>query len=122
MIIIPREKPVVENLNSYYLNIEKFYEHYQGELGAGVVHFKSPIVEAVVFFDEQTLINGAYEDRKERLNGPAAIDRVNKTAMQNNFAVSVFRILPERLYFWAYLSNSKVLHSNLSSEFTDLEG
>ncbi len=121
MLIIPREKPVVENLNSYYLDIYKLYEHYQGELGAGVVHFKSPTGEALVFFDEENLVNGVYEYRKERLEGPDAINRVNQMAPQNNFAVSVFRILPERIYFWANLSNSKVLYSDLSSEFTDLE-
>ena len=52
MLVIPKEKPVVENLNSFYLDIRKLFEHYQGELGSGAVHFKSPSAEAVVFFDK----------------------------------------------------------------------
>ena len=122
MIIIPREKPVVQDLNSYYLDIDKLLEHYQGELGAGVVYFKSPVAEAVVFFDEQNMVNGYYEDRKHRLSGREAIDRILEKAAKNNFIVSVYRILPERLYFWANLPNSKTIYQDLTSEFTDLEG
>ena len=122
MIIIPREKPVVQDLNSYYLDIDKLFEHYQGELGAGVVYFKSPVAEAVVFFDEQSLVNGFFENRKHRLSGQEAIDRVRQKAAKNNFTVSVYRILPERLYFWANLPNSKTIYQDLTSEFTDLEG
>ncbi len=121
MIIIPREKPAIESLNSYYLNIKKLIEHYQGDLGAGVVHFTSPVAEAVLFFDEANLVNGHYEDKKQTIDGQAAIDRVMDLAGKNNFSVSVFRVIPERIYFWANLSNSKVLYSDLSSEFTDLE-
>jgi len=121
MIIIPREKPAIENLNSYYLNIEKLIEHYQGDLGAGVVYFKSPIAEGVLFFDEATLVNGHYEDKKEKLDGQTAINRIVELSGLNNFSVSVFRVIPERLYFWANLSNSKVLYSDLASDFTDLE-
>lgn len=122
MIIIPREKPAIENLNSYYLNIEKFIEHYQGDLGAGVVYFKSPVARGAIFFDEDSLINGVYEDRKRQRDGQKAIDRIIELSERNNFSVSVFRVLPERIYFWANLSNSQTLYSNLTSEFTDLEG
>lgn len=50
MIIIPREKPAIKNMNSYYLNMQKLIEHYQGELGAGVVYFKAPSMECALFF------------------------------------------------------------------------
>ncbi|MFP4158269.1 MAG: hypothetical protein ACLFQ9_00830 [Desulfobacterales bacterium] len=122
MIIIPREKPVVQELNSYYLNIDKLIEHYQGELGAGAVYFRSPVAEAVLFFDEQSLINGYLEERSRSLQGKQAVDRIIKMAEGSNFVVSVFRILPERLYFWANLANSKPLYRDLTSEFTDLQG
>jgi hypothetical protein len=34
----------------------------------------------------------------------------------------VYYILPDRVYYWANLSNAEQLYSDLSSEFTDLEG
>ncbi|MCF8110093.1 MAG: hypothetical protein K9J85_01250 [Desulfobacteraceae bacterium] len=122
MIIIPREKPVVQELNSYYLDIDKLIEHYQGELSAGVVYFRSQGAEAVLFFDEQSLANGYIEDRRQQLQDKEAIDTIIEMARGNNFAVSVYRIAPERLYFWANLPNSRPLYKDLTSEFTDLEG
>lgn len=121
MIIIPREKPAVQDLNSYYLKIDKLVEHYQGALGTGGVYFKSRVGEGVVFFDEDNLLNGYYKDKKEELKGRAALTKINQTASKNNYSVTVYYILPERVYYWANLSNAEQLYSDLSSEFTDLE-
>lgn len=122
MVILPKEKPAVQDLNSYYLKIDKLLEHYQGELGTGGVYFKSPTSEAVVFFDETNLINGYYKDKKHELKATAALARIMEAATTDNFAVSVYYILPERVYYWANLSNAETLYNDLTSEFTDLEG
>ena len=121
MIIIPREKPAVQDLNSYYLKIDKLLEHYQGDLGTGGVYFKSPVSEGVVFFDEDNLLNAYYKDKKLELKGGAALRQINNTASKNNYSVTVYYILPERVYYWANLSYAEPLYSDLSSEFTDLE-
>jgi hypothetical protein len=121
MIIIPREKPALQDLNSYYLKIDKLLEHYQGALGTGGVYFKSPVSEGVVFFDEDNLLNAYYKDKKLELKGGAALRQINDTASKNNYSVTVYYILPERVYYWANLSYAEPLHSDLSSEFTDLE-
>jgi hypothetical protein len=122
MIILPREKPAIQDLNSYYLKIDKLLEHYQGALGTGGVYFKSPTSEAVVFFDEANLLNGYYKDKKQELKESAALSKIIEAATTDNFAVSVYYILPERVYYWANLSNAQKLYRDLSSEFTDLEG
>ncbi len=122
MIIIPKEKPVIEDLNSYYLKIDKLLEHYQGALESGGIYFKAPTAEAVVFFDDENILNGSYKDKKSEVTGQVAVDRIIKAASGNNFSVSVYRIQPDRLYYWSNLANSSALYSDLSSEFTDLEG
>lgn len=122
MIIIPKEKPAITNMNSYYLDMQKLIEHYQGELGAGVVYFKAPTMQCALFFDEYQVVNGCCEEKKKMTVGKAAIDRTVKLSSLKNFAVSVYWIRPDRLYFWANLPNSEVIHSNLSTEFTDLDG
>jgi len=122
MIIIPREKPAIQDLNSYYIKIDKLLEHYQGALGTGGVYFKSPISEAVVFFDEANILNGYYKGRKEEFKGGAALTKIMETASQNNYSVTVYYILLERVYYWANLSSAEPLYSDLTSEFTDLEG
>jgi hypothetical protein len=120
MIIIPREEPVVQNLNSYFLKIESMVEHYQGEIGTGGIYFKSSVAEAVIFFDEDNLLNSHYQDKKERLAGTAALTKIIATSSINNFSVSVYQIKPERVYFWANLADAEPLYGNLDSEFTDL--
>jgi len=122
MIIIPREKPVVESLNSYYLKLDKLLEHYRGVLESGSIYFYAPTAEAAIFFDDENVLNGVYQDDKSQVQGQAAIDLIFQTASQSNFSVSVYRIQPDRLYYWANLSISKDLYSGLSSEFADLEG
>ena len=122
MIIIPKEKPVVEKLNSYYLKLDRLLEHYRGELDSGCIYFYAPVAEAAIFFDDENLLNGFYEDQKRQEHGQKAIDRIFKKTSQISFSVSVYRIQPDRLYFWANLANSKILYSDLSSEFADLEG
>jgi hypothetical protein len=121
MIIIPREEPVVQNINSYFLKIESMVEHYQGEIGTGGIYFKSSVSEAVIFFDEDNLLNSHYLDKKERLAGAAALKKIIATSSINNFNVSVYQIKPERVYFWANLADAESLYGNLDSEFTDLE-
>ncbi len=121
MIIIPREEPVVQNINSYFLKIESMVEHYQGEIGTGGIYFKSPVAEGVIFFDEDNVLNGNYLGKKERLKGSAALSKIIATSAVNNFNVSVYHIKPDRVYFWANLVEAEPLYGNLSSEFTDLE-
>ena len=121
MIIIPKEKPVIADLNSYYLKIDKLMEHYQGALESGGIYFHAPTAEAVVFFDDENVLNGVYKDKKNQISGQAAIDRIIQAASGSNFSVSVYRIQADRLYYWANLANSKALYNDLSSEFTDLE-
>lgn len=122
MIIIPKEKPAVENLNSYYLDIRKLIEHYQGEVGSACVHFKSPSAEGVIFFDKDDLLNGFFRDSEGESEGKAVIDRLVDAAVDRNFVISIYEIDPEKVYFWAKIQAAEKIYADLSSEFTDLEG
>lgn len=122
MVIVPKERAVIENLNSYYLDIKKLFEHYQGELGSGAVHFKSPSSECAVFFDKDELLTGTFKDKTGELIGNQAIDRLSEALVRENFAVNVYEIDPEKVYFWANIPNAERIYKDLSTEFTDLEG
>ena len=52
MVVIPKQQPVLENLNIFYLDVRKLLEHFQGEIGSGGIHFKSHAAEGVIFFDQ----------------------------------------------------------------------
>lgn len=122
MVIIPKEKPVIENLNIYYLNTKKLLEHYQGEIGSGGVYFKSHAAEGVIFFDKDDLLNGFYTDKDVKLSGHAAIEHLMKDGYQYNFSVHVYQISMDEVYFWASIPTAEKIYQDLSTEFTDLEG
>jgi hypothetical protein len=122
MIILPKEKPVVQNLNSYYLDINKLLEHFQGELGSGGIHFSSTVAEGVIFFDKDDFLNGIYEDKDVNLKGKEAIHAMIEGVKNYNFAISIYEIHPERIYFWANIPKAEIIYEGLSTEFTDLEG
>ncbi|MBF0226829.1 MAG: hypothetical protein HQK76_15365 [Desulfobacterales bacterium] len=123
MIVIPKEKPVILNMNTYYLDIERLFEHYLGELPTGVIYFKAPSAEGAVFFDEDNIISGIYNDKKNNpIEGRDAINQLIEASANNNFNVGIYEIPPETVYFWANLLYAEELHKDLSTEFTDLEG
>ncbi|RLB41961.1 MAG: hypothetical protein DRH12_06850 [Deltaproteobacteria bacterium] len=122
MFVLPKEKPVVEKLNSYYLNIRKLFEHYQGELGSGVIHFKSPFAEAVIYFDKDEMLNGVFEQDGQSITGKEAVERIIEASHNNNFTISIYEIPPEHIYLWANLPHSQEVYKDLSTEFTELSG
>jgi hypothetical protein len=107
MVVIPRQQPVLENLNIYYLDVRKLLEHFQGEIGSGGIYFKSHAAEGVIFFDQDQLVSGFFQDRE--------ID-------EYNFSVNIYQIGPEEVYYWASIPTAEKIFKDLSTEFTDLEG
>jgi len=122
MIIIPKEKPDIGNLNSYYLDIKKLIEHYQGELGSGAIYFKAPGEEGAIFFDKEEILDGVLQDKDGEFGGKTAVKRLMDTAGDNNFVIDIYGIDPDKIYFWANVRGAKKIYENLSTEFTDLEG
>lgn len=122
MVIIPRGKPVIENLNIYYLDVRKLLEHYQGEIGTGGVYFKSHAAEGAIFFDKDELLNAIYKEKGLALSGIEAINHIVNSGGQNNFSVNVYRISQEEVYFWSSIPDAEKIYKDLSTEFTDLEG
>ena len=122
MLIIPREKPFVQNLNSYYLDLGKLLEHYQGEFGSGGIHLRSSSAEGIIFFDKDEILNGFFHSRNGEIKGRAAMEQLVDQGGQDNFQVNIYKIDPEKVSYWANTPSSKELYKGLSTEFTDLIG
>ena len=122
MVIIPREIPIIENLNIYYLDVKKLLEHYQGEVGSGGVYFKSHAAEGAIFFDKDDLLNAIYREKETELIGTEAIEQLINAGGKYNFSVHVYQISMEEVYFWASIPSAEKIYKDLSTEFTDLEG
>jgi len=122
MVIVPRGNPVFENLNSYYLDLRRLLEHYQGEMGSGALYLKSPTAEGAIFFEAHEVLGGTFENRDEKLAGKAAIDRLLTPSPTENYQVSIYEVAPEEANYWSSIPDAKRIYEDLSTEFTDLEG
>lgn len=120
MVIIPKKKVTLENLNSYYVDIYKLIQHFQGEVGSGSIYFKCMSLEGVIFFDQDNILDGFYLDEKGVEATPAHIDQLINEVSANNCTLSIYRVDPEKIYFWSHIYEAKRIYSNLSSEFTEL--
>jgi hypothetical protein len=122
MIVVPKEQPLIGNLNSYFVKVPKLVEHFQGEIGCGAVHFKSASAEGILYFDKDQILNGVFRDRGEETAGASAAANLMAAAGASNFALSVYGIQAEEIDFWSTIPDAKLIYQDLSTEFTDLEG
>ena len=121
MVIFPKKAPVIDPLNSYYVDMPKLCEHYQGAIGTGVIYCKSHPAEACVFFDKDELLSGVFYHNGDAITGKAAIDRVLDSS-DHNYEIHIYLIPPEEIYFWSNIPSAKKIYDELSSEFADLDG
>jgi hypothetical protein len=122
MVVIPKQQPVLENLNIYYLDVRKLLEHFQGEIGSGGIYFKSHAAEGVIFFDQDQLVSGFFQDKNISISGNDAVERLLAAGDEYNFSVNIYQIGPEEVYFWAGIPTAEKIYKDLSTEFTDLAG
>jgi hypothetical protein len=114
-MLIPREKPYLEGLNSYYLHLEKFIEHMQGDIGSGGIYCKSPSLEMLIFFTENEIISSLAQEK----GGLAAVspfcEIVKGSFYQANFSVKVYQLEAHALFFWAHMPSFQRAKSVLKS-------
>jgi hypothetical protein len=122
MIVIPKEDPIIGHLNSYYVHVDKLIEHFQGEVGCGGLYFKSPSSEGIVFFDKDEILNGVFLRKNEEVTGAQAIEPLIESSASTNYALSVYLLRSDDIYFWSTMPDAKRIYQDLTTEFTDLEG
>jgi hypothetical protein len=122
MLVVPKEKPIIAGLNTYYLNIKRLLEHCQGEVGAGGIFFRAVDSQGVIFFDQGDVLNAYLRDRKVEESGDSAVERLINIGSDRNFTVDIYQFSPEDVYFWSSLPTAEKIYKDLSTEFTDLEG
>lgn len=121
MVVVPMKRPDVADLNSYYLDIEKFIEHYLGAFGSGCIHFKSKDSQGAVYFDAGEIIGGIFTHKRKQVHGEKSVDTIVQAATKLNFSVDVFLIDPSEIFLWASMADAQLIYKDLSAEFTDFD-
>jgi hypothetical protein len=122
MLVVPKEKPLLSNLNAFYLKIDKLIEHYQGEIGAGGIFFNSAGAQGAIFFDPDEIVGGYFNEKDNELVGADAVERLLDTNLDYNFSVDIYAIYQKLVYFWSSIPAAEKIYKDLSTDFTDLEG
>lgn len=122
MIVVPREIPVIEELNSYYLDIEKLFTYYQGILEGGCAFLQFTSAQGVLFFNASSLVDGTLKNATSFIRGPKAIDMIIAEASSKNVLISLYKVPLEKIPFWTAVASAEDLYKDLSTEFTNLKG
>ncbi|MDR3630050.1 MAG: hypothetical protein P4L42_06925 [Desulfocapsaceae bacterium] len=122
MIVVPKETPIIEGLNSYYLNIEKLFAYYQSILDGGCAFFQLPAAQGVIFFNASSLLEGTLREKTSFRMGQEAVEGIIDATKSKNVLISIYKVPAEKIPFWTSVANAEDLFKDLSTEFTDLEG
>ncbi len=123
MILVPKGEIIVDELKSYYVDIAKLCEYYQGHTGSFGVFFDSAGLEGALFFDQSAYLGGGMRKKGESMfNTDDPVESFSQKAAETDFTISVYKVDTESVYYWASLFNTRTLYEELKSDFTDLGG
>lgn len=114
-MLLPKEKPFLEGLNSYYLNLEKLTEHLQGEIGSGCIHGKAVDREILIYFDEDEIIRSLLQETRKPAQFFPDLAVISEVFMQNSFVVNIHYLDPNAIFFWGHMQPFQRAKSALKS-------
>lgn len=114
-MLIPREKPYLQGLNSYYLQLENFITHLQGEIGSGALHCTSRGLEMLIFFNESEIVGSMVQKQGDILSRPASFEIARNLFYEGSHAVNVQFLDDNAIYFWAQMPPFQRAKSALKS-------
>ncbi len=117
-MLIPKEKSYLDGLNSYYLQLERFVEHLQGEIGSGCLHCQAAEQELLIYFDEQEILRSVVQNRGESAQVSTNLLPIFAQLAQKSFQVTVYYLDSSSIFFWGQLPDFK--RDNKTLQSTDI--
>jgi hypothetical protein len=114
-MLTPRERPYLDGLNSYYLHLDKFIEHLQGEIGSGGIHCRSPYLELLIYFNENEIISTLLKEKGGKAISPPSFEIVRGFFYSANFSVKVYQLEAHAIFYWAQMPSFQRAKSALKS-------
>ncbi len=114
-MLIPEEQPYLSGLNSYYLSIDRFVEHLQGEIGCGCLYCRSAGQEVLAYFDESELIRAVIQSNGKQAYTTREMEPVLRSLSTTNFLVTVYALDPNAIFFWGQIPPFKRAQVELKS-------
>jgi hypothetical protein len=115
-MLLPREKPFLSGLNSYYLKIEKFIQHLQGEIGSGCLHFDAADQELLIYFDEYDIVRGVIQNKGEPALVSDQLAHILVPLKKKSFQVTTYYLDSSSIFFWGQLPAFRRQQDPLTSD------
>ena len=115
-MLIPEERPYLKGLNSYYVVIDRFVEHLQGEIGSGCLYCQSAKEEVLIYFDEHDVIRSVIQKNGQPASIINTMEPVVESLGRTNFVITVFALDPNAIFFWGQIPPFKWAQKTLTSE------
>ncbi|WP_157470185.1 hypothetical protein [Desulfobulbus elongatus] len=114
-MLLPREKPYLGGLNSYYLHLERFIEHLQGEIGSGGLHCLSPSLEMMIYFNEYEVISNLLQEKDQPAAFVSSHEIARSAFYSSMYGVNVFQLDAHAIFFWAQMPTFQRAKASLKS-------
>ncbi|MDU9048577.1 MAG: hypothetical protein Q3M30_06980 [Candidatus Electrothrix sp. Rat3] len=114
-MLLPREKPFLTGLNSYYLDIEKTVQHLQGEIGSGCLYCNSGDQELLVYFDEYDIVRAVTQNSGEHARVSDQLDHVLMSLQKKSFQVTIYYLDSSSIFFWGQMPAFRRAQNTLTS-------
>jgi hypothetical protein len=121
MFVFPEDKPVIRGIYSVYIDILRLIEYYLRQVPSGCIHFQGQRAKGVLFFKNQSMINGIVKQDEKLITGQKAVKKLKQATAETPLCIDVLEIPSEQITFWAGVQSAEAIHKNLSTEFTDLK-
>ncbi|WP_446010579.1 hypothetical protein [Candidatus Electrothrix sp.] len=115
-MLLPREKPYLTGLNSYYLDIEKFIQHLQGEIGSGCLYFTSVDQELLIYFDEYDIVQGIIQESDEPALASDQLAHIMVPLQKKSFQVTIYYLDADSIFFWGQMPAFRRAQDTLTSD------
>ncbi|PIE56797.1 MAG: hypothetical protein CSA34_02205 [Desulfobulbus propionicus] len=103
-------------MNSYYLHLDKFVEHLQGEMGSGCLYLKGVTKELLVYFDEVEIVRTIVQEHRHQCETHPSLAPLQEALKTDNFTVKVFYLGANAIFFWGQLPQFQRAKASLNSE------
>jgi hypothetical protein len=118
----PDLNPVLKGLNTYYIKTDKLIEHFQGEIGTGVIYFKGPVTEGTVFFESDHYIKSFFKKNDKIISGDAAFSLIMENCEKSSYEIYIYYLEPDEVYLWSEILMSVPVNLGIELNSKSIRG
>lgn len=120
-MILPKNEPVHENLNTSYTNFDELLNNLRSNQFTGYVNLSSWKYEGTLFLDSGNLVNVVEEADGKRRTGLGALEGLRARSHEKDGVIGVYRLDGDLVALLAGSAQRSALYEQLSTDLTTFD-